>query len=178
MNVWTRSQRAREIAADRAVPTDSGKPMTWGRIAKKHGITPRQAQRIYAQFLDFEAAKHGDPLAIVDDALLLREALLERLGEIVASDAQETAIVGAARAMREIDVERLELMQAVGRLPRSMTRWQSESDFAEIVRGVLSILEANSIGEPVLRQIQDLVRSRLPAQADNVRSIESAPSAR
>lgn len=173
-NLWQRAQRARTIAAERARIDVRGRrsPVPWKTIAARHGITTRQAQRIYTDFCAWEESQH-DPLRTVDDAILLREALLDRLGDLAVSGDSSSAQVGACRAMLDVDRERLELMQAVGRLPRNMARYRAEVEFVQIVDEILKTLEGRGVGRDALEEIQTVVHRHIDLHANegNVRRL-------
>jgi hypothetical protein len=170
-NLWQRAQRARTIAAERAGIDVRGRrlPVPWKTISGRHGITTRQAQRIYADFCAWEESQH-DPLRTVDDAILLREALLDRLGELAVSGDSSSAQVGACRAILDVDHERLELMQAVGRLPRNMARYRADVEFTLIVDEILEALKQHGIDRAGTEDIQAIVRRHIdvPAIEGNV----------
>lgn len=159
-NLWQRTQRARKIAAERAKLDGRGRRVPWRTIASRHNITTRQAQRIYSDFCAWEESQH-DPLSTVDEAILLREMLLDRLGELAVSADNSSAQVGACRAMLDIDRERLQLMQAVGRLPRNMARYRADVEFVQIVGEILEALEQRGVGRDAVEEIQAVVRRHI-----------------
>lgn len=175
--LWRRVRLTRQIVEMRSRVDSRGRkaPVPWRTVAKQLGISEDTAQRYYA---DFAALREPvAPTSVVDDAIALRERMLEELDALWENcrDDHPSAAVGAMRAMLEIDVQRIELMQAAGKVPYNMSRWRAEADFSEIVRGCLIIMEKHGVGEPVLAEIHEFVRSRLPTAPDsNVRSIGAA----
>lgn len=161
-NLWQRTQRARRIAAERARLDARGRrsPVPWKTIASRHDITARQAQRIYSDFCAWEESQH-DPLSTVDEAILLRETLLDHLGELAVSADNSSAKVGACRAMLDMDRERLQLMQAVGRLPRNMARYRADVEFSMIVSEVSEVLERAGVGRETIEEIRQVAQRHL-----------------
>jgi predicted transcriptional regulator len=178
--LYRRVKLAREIAEMRARVDARGRsrPMTWRQIAKELGISEDTAQRYLRD--GEQLAAPVVPNEVVEDAIALRERMLEELDEFWQAnrDVHPSAAVGAMREMREVDAERMTLLQAIGKLPRNLTRWRAEADFNVIVREVLDVMEKDGVGEETLAKIHDVVRRHLPEQPDNVRSISTARAAR
>lgn len=166
-NLWQRTQRARTIAAERARVGKDGRaaPVPWKTIASRHGITARHAERIYAEFCAWELSQ-ADPLRTVDESILLREELLHTLGALVEEGDSPSAKVGACRAMLDVDRERLELMQAAGRLPRNLARYRAEAEFTTIVDEILDVLDRRGIERAALEDIQAIVRGHLGSRVE------------
>jgi hypothetical protein len=165
-NLWQRTQRARTIAVERARVGKGGRaaPVPWRTIASRHGITARQAERIYVEFCAWELSQ-ADPLRTVDESILLREALLDQLGEIAVAGDSSSAQVGASKAMLDVDRDRLQLMQAVGRVPRNLRRHQADVEFVTIVDEILDLLERRGVEREALKDIQAIVRAHIDAPA-------------
>ncbi len=158
-----RVRRARGIAAERAKTDKRGKlaPTPWSAIGEKFGPSERQARRIYEDFCRWERDQH-DPLATVDEAIMLHEAARDHLGELAVSGDNSSAQVGAAKAMLDADRERLELMQAVGRLPRNLHRFRAEADVITIAREMVEVMRKRGVLAEVLQEIRDVAERQLP----------------
>jgi len=138
------------------------KPCTWEKIAVDHDITPRQAQRIYEDFRCWEASQ-SDPLAVVEEALLLRLAAVERLAELSENADNSSAQLGATKAMIEIDDGRLQLMRSLGRLPKNLLRYHGEREFIAIARQMVDTMRKRGVDPAVIEEIKGLTERALPA---------------
>jgi len=158
LSLVERVQRARAIAAERAKTDKRGKlaPTPWPAIGRKVGLSERQARRIYDDFQRWERDQH-DPLATVDEAILLRAAARDHLAELAVTGDNSCAQVGAAKAMLDADRERLELMQAVGRLPRNLHRFRAEAEFITIAREMFELMRHRGVSDSVLTEIGEVV---------------------
>jgi len=163
-----RVRRARGIAAERAKTDKRGKlaPTPWSAIGEKFGLSERQARRIYEDFCRWERDQH-DPLATVDEAIMLREAARDHLGELAVSGDNSSAQVGAAKAMLDADRERLELMQAAGRLPRNLARFRAEADFMTIARQMVELMRKRGVPSDVLDEVRELTQRHVPTSASD-----------
>lgn len=174
-NLYQRVLRAEKIAAARGAVDTKGVPLPvpWASIAAEHGLSVRQAQNIYNDFVSYRE-RTSDPLEIVEREIMLRESLLDHLGALTLTARQPAAQVGAAKAMLEVAHERMQLLQAVGRLPRNLLRYQAETQFSAIVREMMEIMERSDIPPGVVEELNETVRRHLGRQDGNVVEIAAA----
>jgi len=91
----------------------------------------------------------------VADAVMLRELLSDHLGGLAVTGDNSSAKVGAAEAMREIDREGLEPLQAMGRLPRNLKRYRGDVDYSTITKAVPAVMQKHGVGAEILDEIHD-----------------------
>lgn len=159
LSLYDRVVRARAIAVERVGP----KPTPWPQIAKRHGIGQSTAKAIYAEYLSWDV-EVADPFASVDEAIALHTGLLRQLTHEAEYADNSAARVGAAKAAIDVLRGRIELQQAMGRMPVSLKRLRAESDFGTITREVMEVMERRGVGEDVLAEIHETVRRHLPNQ--------------
>lgn len=177
-HVVLRIRLAREIAADRIRTSATGKklkPLAWKTIAAKHDLSIRQCERIFKDLEGWEA-EIADPLAIIQRSIDLRTAAQDKLSQIADDGDSSSARVGAIRQLIETDRDRLELLQAVGRLPKNMARYRAETDFVTIVREMLNVLEREKVPREILAELREIAERHLntPIGDSNVTPIRKA----
>jgi len=161
-----RVRRAQRIAQLRA----EGK--TWTQISNEVGLSIKAAQVAHNDYLSWDV-EAPDALATVDRSIAIRSAAINRLDEIAHSGDNASAQVGAIRAMLDADRERLELMQAAGRMPRNLARFRAEAEFVDIARQMVELMRKRNVPSHVLDEIRELTQRHMPTSA-----IDAADAAR
>lgn len=159
-------RRAQRIAQLRA----EGK--TWTQISNEVGLSIKAAQVAHNDYLSWDV-EAPDALATVDRSIAIRSAAINRLDEIAHSGDNASAQVGAIRAMLDADRERLELMQAAGRMPRNLARFRAEAEFVDIARQMVELMRKRNVPSHVLDEIRELTQRHMPTSA-----IDAADAAR
>src|SRR5687767_11736920 len=93
----------------------------WARIANEHGITERQAQRIFSEQRRNEPSLTArDPVETVEELLLNYEAAIDELAALAHGTGHDGTRLGAIRARVEVLNLRVNLLQALGVLPSDL----------------------------------------------------------
>lgn len=145
-----RVRRAQQIARLRA----EGK--TWTQVSHAVGLSIKAAQVAHNDYLSWDV-EAPDALATVDRSIAIRSAAINRLDEIASNGDNASAQVGAIRAMLDADRERMELMQAAGRLPRNLHRFRAEADFVTIAREMFELMRLSGVPDSVLTEVGEVV---------------------
>lgn len=177
--VWLRIRRTEQVLKLRVSVDEKGnkvRPKSWRQIGKILGISYETARKYHADGLKW--GERQDVLGLVDTEIAFREQILIELSKTYATCrlSNPSAAVGALKAMLDVSHERVQLLQAAGRVPRNLARWRQEAEWTTIVRELMGILERSGADREVLLQLQTLVRRHAPDHADNVRDIGTAPS--
>jgi hypothetical protein len=139
-----KAQRNADIVRDRA------RMMSWDKLAKKYGISDRQARRVVADWRDAnkDELKQIDPLGTVLEILEQYEAAQEELSE-AADKAREKeqyrTVVAAVGKRADIMRAAVELRQAMGLLPKNLGKLRVEFDINFIAAQFVRIMEENDV---------------------------------
>ena len=148
-------RRSQQIAQLRA----EGK--TWTQVSSEVGLSVKAAQVAHNDYLSWDV-EAPDAMATVDRSIAIRSAVINRLDEIASNGDNASAQVGAIRAMLDADRERMELLQAAGRLPRNLHRFRAEADFITIAREMVEVMRKRGVPAEVLQEIRDVAERQLP----------------
>lgn len=152
-----RYQRGREIAALRA----QAKPVAWKTVAEHVGLSQRQCQEVYAQFLDWEQPLH-DPMRVVDETIdSLTVAMHEAWLTYEGADAGSSVRVQAIRTAMDAAITRLQVMRAAGRAPRSLAAPTLAAEMQGVFRDFAELLRRHDVDDGVLRDFLGLAESRM-----------------
>ncbi|MGI8715202.1 MAG: hypothetical protein ACR2NR_18875 [Solirubrobacteraceae bacterium] len=155
-----RVRRAKRIATLRA----DGK--AWTQVADEVGLSVKAAQMAYNDYLSWDVDV-PDPMMTVDTSIAIRSAAIERLDEIAHTGDNASAQVGAIRVMLDADRERMEMLQAAGRLPRDLHRFRAEAAFIAIFREMMAVMRHRGVPESVLTELRELTDRHVQHPARN-----------
>lgn len=144
-----------KVKRDAQLVTDRSMGMTFPLVAAKHGLKERQAKDIYYAWRDstIEDQLDEDAVALAFDYKTRYEAVESRLAEVAMSADNDSARVGALRALIVTTNQRLALDQALGKLPRNLGALRIELDVRHVSAVLVKILERYEIPEEGLREI-------------------------
>ncbi len=166
-----RVRRAQRIAQLRA----AGK--TWTQVSDGVGPSAKAAQMAHNDYLAWDV-ETPDPMMTVDTSIAIRSAAIDRLDEIAHTGDNASAQVGALRLMLDADRERLEILQASGRVPRNLHRYRAEADFMTIFREMVDLMHRLSVPDSVLQEVRELAARHVqhPSRNGNGRHPDSRVS--
>lgn len=147
------------------------KPDEWKVIAAREDLPVRTCQDMHARFVEESSLLAvNDPTGqkVLDETLLTYEALIELFGE--GTDKGETWAVklGAGRSLLDVLRQRIELLVAMGRIPRSIKASNDRLKVERMLRRMAEVLEQHD-AEP------DMIRDLL-AVIDEPEYIETTPA--
>lgn len=157
----SRVKLMRRIAFERA----KTKPPTWKQLSAREGVPERTLQALHKQY-EADQDTLSKPVAVVDETIDLYGELITELGEM----AQEaggnlSARVGAVSRMADIAKARLELMAAVGRLPRRMRDYEAHRDVERMIFEMSEVVEKHDLPSEVIEDLLAVIeRSRAAAE--------------
>lgn len=119
--------------------------LSWQSIAKQMGITDRMCRRIWQEWredsrLDIQGI---DPLDVVFEQIARLEKDIETLAQIAAdaSDRNVNAKVGAINTKAKLYAQQVELLVAVGKMPRNLGKLAVELEANFVFRVVGQIID-------------------------------------
>lgn len=163
LSMFDRVKLAQRVAAYRAEAPK--KRLSWSQIEEKEGVPASTIRYIYAQWLDSQETME-DPLKIVEETLHLYTEAIEKFALEAQEGDNANARVGATRSMLEAAKGRLELLSAVGKLPRRLGAHQDVADVNRIVHEMAKIIERHNLGAEVIQELLSVVEgsaTELPA---------------
>lgn len=137
MNALEKTQRDREIIADRA------RGLTWDQVAEKHNIDGSTARRAWAAVRDSQKDEisGADPMDTVFDLIRSYEEWMAQLAKIAEDSANDSARIGAIRSQVDIAVKKTELLQATGLLPKQLGKLRVEMDIRYMTTQILALFD-------------------------------------
>jgi hypothetical protein len=128
-------------------------------VAREHGISVRQVQRIVASWEGrCEPQDWIDPIAELRAALeMLRQAEAD-MAAIEEKPDNDAAHIGATRLKAELNERRIHLMQVLGLLPRTLAAVPVEHDLQQMLREFGEILQRHQVPHEALRELAELAR--------------------
>jgi hypothetical protein len=150
---------AQRIAIERALP----KPTPWAKLAADVGMSERGAKKLHAQYIR-DTVQMGDTTGtkILEEALFTFTASIDRLSYLVENAKQESVQVGATRQLLEAVRGRVELLAAMGRMPRSFRAVDELNLLAKVVRRIVEITEERKLDPEIVQEFIDLLSEMQP----------------
>jgi hypothetical protein len=157
LNPLERYQRGRQIAEMRA----RKRPVAWKTIAKAVGVSERQANEIYRQFLLWEEPQH-DPMKAVDETIdVMTVAMHGALETYMEAKEGSSVRVAALKTAVETAAARLQIMRAAGRAPRSLAAPSMVAEMQLVFREFAELLRRHDVGDDALREFLELAETRM-----------------
>jgi hypothetical protein len=154
MSIYERVDLGARVVAARHKP----KPDTWPVIAKREGKALRVVQRAYA---DYVAArrKHHDPTgdAVIDETLHMYEGLIEWLAAAMEDADIWPAKLGASRQLMEALTNRIDLLVATGKMPRSIQAATDRQRAQILIRRMAEVLERRGAPPEMVRELLEIL---------------------
>jgi hypothetical protein len=137
------------------------RPIAWKTIAKDVGLSERQAQEVYAQFIDWEKPLH-DPMAVVEETIDGLTVAMHEAWQTYADAAPGSSVrVQAIRTAADAAVTRLQVMRAAGRAPRSLAAPSFAAEMQTAFREFAELLGRHDVSDEVLRDFLGLAEARM-----------------
>jgi hypothetical protein len=131
-------------------------PDPWAEIAVREGIPVRTLKYVLNRY-EREDAQLGDPLAVIRQTLALFDEALEKLSDVALHADNSSAQVGAIKLLLETARGRLDLLVALGVIPREVHRLVDQEDAAQLVQRMAAIVEDHHLPELVIDELLDAV---------------------
>jgi hypothetical protein len=135
-----------KAARDKLVVRDRAKGWSWAKVARKHDIDVRTAERVWNddKALHIPELSEGDAMDVVYESLKRLEEWQNQLADV--TETSSGAIkVGAIRAQIDCENKKIELRQATGMLPKNLGKLAVEWDVRFVVKQVVAVLEAHDV---------------------------------
>jgi hypothetical protein len=131
--------------------------IAWARIATEHGISERQAQRLYAEQRENRPSLASrDPVEAVEELLDGYDAALEDLALLGRDTSHDGTRLGAIRGRLDVIRAKYELLAAVGVLPADLGRLSVEIDVRRTMDTMIEVLERHGVDEAVFDELLDV----------------------
>ena len=145
----------------------------WEEIAGRFGLSERQCRRILDDYRASESRLHEiDPIETVEGALDQYDAAIEELALLAERTAHDAVRLGAIKTRLDVLRGKLDLMAAVGVLPRDLGQLHVEIDVRNVVRAIVNVFDEHGVP----REAQEAV-ARVLRRPENCRSRSLVPSA-
>lgn len=148
----------------------------WSEIAREHGVSERQAQRIYAE-ARAEAPRlgeHRDPAEFVEELLASYDAALADLAVLARDSKHDATRLGAIRTRIELIETKYATMMATGVLPSSLTQVRNEIDARELGAAVIAVLDRHGVSFEAKQEIREAVTSDWERERRATRELAAA----
>lgn len=144
----------------------------WAEISARLALSERQCRRVVAEFRETGPRLHEmDPVETIEEALEQFDSAIEDLALLAEKSQHDGVRLGATRSRLDALRGKLELMRAVGVLPRDLGRLKIEVDVRHTARAILDVFEAYSVPHEVQEAVVEAVENR-KGSFSSVESIE------
>lgn len=125
----------------------------WPRVCEDSGLSIGQAKKVWKRFVDEGklTVQETDPIAVVFEQLARLDIMIEELADISAESDHAGARVGAIKVRSQIMSQQVELLQAVGLVPKNLGKLQIELENRYVVQQLMVFIDKYVPDE----QIQD-----------------------
>jgi hypothetical protein len=152
---YERTQRNMRIVEDRA------RGLSWTRIAHRRGVSDRQARRIVADFRASQPALHEwDPVEVVEETLGAYATAIEDLSLLAESTDHDSTKLGAIKSRLDVYHSRIDLLRAVGVMPRDLGYVGVALELRQIATRVVDVFESAGMPEQVKAQLLEAIDPR------------------
>lgn len=152
---------------DAAIFAARARGLGWARIAGDHGVSERQAQRIYAEYRTARPSPIAlKPVEVVEEVLESLSAAVEELAELSASTGHDGTRLGAIKARVEVLTTRTDLLMDVGVLPRDLGRLGREMEVQELVQTIGRVFDDHGVPPEVEDALCEALEGRPPGNGD------------
>jgi hypothetical protein len=152
-----------KVRRDALVVADRARGLTWPTIAARHHLSERQCRSVYADFRRRAGNEPEDPEDEARDAVRLLEAAIEELALLAETTNNDAVRLGAIRTKLDAICRRIELMQALGLLPRDLGLFEDRRDGRLMASALLGVLERHDIAPEVEDEMLDALQVRCDA---------------
>jgi hypothetical protein len=147
---WRRQLRDRQVIAMRLIER-----LPWAEITLRDGRTERQLRRIVADYeeragddgLVAASALQRDPVQLIEAELDRLEMLRDSVVGIMLDASTDAVALGAARTWLAVEQQYVQLLQAVGKLPKELGTFRHLLDVRELAIQLDRLLDGLESGE-------------------------------
>lgn len=153
---------------------------TWDEIAAEVGMSARGCQEAYytwrdADKLELRQLAQEDPLEMVHEHIAGFQAIRRELGICADESTNESAKVGALKAIADLRQKEIDLLQAVGMLPKNLGRFAIDIDMRFIESKLVELIRALEVSDEAKAVFAESIIDALnPGRRHAV--IEAAPA--
>jgi hypothetical protein len=170
-----RTTAREKVQRDACVVADRARGLRWATIAKRNGLSETMCRKIWRERRSAEDFRSLRPAEVVDEAVAQLESVVEELAQLAASTRNDAVRLGAIKARAATLIQRLELLQALGRVPVApRLRWEIGMEFT--ANAVLAIFDRYEVPHAATQELIDALRADAIALARF--AIASDPHAR
>jgi hypothetical protein len=140
---------AMKLERDRGVGSDRNRGFSWPEVARRSGLGERQCREVYRLWREQhqEDLLTADPVAAAVETLAAYDGLLNELALAAENADNANAVVGALKAQAAVLGQRVELLQAIGVLPRALGELRLHADVQLTARRILQVFEEHGVPE-------------------------------
>jgi hypothetical protein len=152
-----RADRNHDVVSARA------RGLSWTEISRRFNITDRQCRRVVAEYRESGPRLHQiDPIETIEDALDHYDSVIEDMAILAESTSHDGTKLGALKGRLEAVRGKLDLMEAVGILPRDLGRLRFEIDVRRFAASVLDVFAQHDVPHGVQKAVIEAIESRQP----------------
>jgi len=153
-----KTSAAEKVKRDARVVADRARGLRWATIAQRNGVSESQARNIWRERRSAEGFRTIRPDEIVDEAVAQLEAVVEELAELAASTNNDAVRLGAVKARAAALLQRIELLQALGRVPLA-PQLRYEVNIEATVNAVLQVFDRYNLPKSAAHELVDALRA-------------------
>jgi hypothetical protein len=147
-----------KVERDARVVADRARGLTWATIAERHGLSETMCRNIWRERRSAEGFRTVRPDEVVDEVLAQVEAVVEELAELAASTNNDAVKLGAIKSRSGVLMKKVELLQALGRVPMAL-RLRAEISVEASANAFLGILEKYGVPDSAAHELVDALRA-------------------
>jgi transposase len=149
---------AAKVKRDARVVADRARGLRWATIAERQGLSETMCRKIWRERRSGEDFRSLRPAEVVDETVAQLESVVEELAQLAASTRNDAVRLGAIKARAATLIQRLELLQALGRVPVApRLRWEIGMEFT--ANAVLAIFDRYEVPHAATQELIDALRS-------------------
>jgi hypothetical protein len=149
---------AQKVKRDARVVADRARGLRWATIAERHGLSETMCRKIWHEQRSAEDFRSLRPSEVVDEVVAQLEAVVEELALVAQTTNNDAVRLGAIKARTATLIQRVELLQWLGRVPVApRLRWEIGMEATANV--VLAIFDRYRVPDAAAHELIDALRS-------------------
>jgi hypothetical protein len=150
------------------------KGRSWAGVCEDSGLSLGQVKRVWKKFVDEGKleVQTEDPIAVVFEQITRYDVMIEELADLSKNSDNDSARVGAIRARAQVMREQIELLQAVGLVPKQLGSLKIELENRYVVQQLMVFVDKYVPGEKIEEAEGELLklfrRAQTPQQLATV----------
>lgn len=159
--------RTRLTPKQRAARIDSiveqrARGFRWSSIAGDHGISERQAMRLYDEYEGDGRWTGRDPVALAGEVVEQYDAAIEELARLAATTKHDGTKLGAIKGRVEMIAARTQLLIALGVLPDDLCDLALIADGQEMAKRLMAVIEEFHMDDDVVEAMARAFGATIP----------------